>query len=84
MGSPVLSTHEQQKIAHIRVYPGAEGDFTLFTDDGTTYAYENGAGAVTQLHWDQAQRRLTHSGTAPWTGPDSEVIEVLDENHSKP
>ena len=51
--------------------------FTLFTDDGMTYAYENGAGSVTQLHWDDAGQQLTHDGAAAWTGPDSAVVEVV-------
>ena len=75
-GSPVLSTHEPQKIAKVRVYPGADGDFTLFADDGATYAYEHGAGAVTHLHWDQASRRLTSSGAPAWTEPDSAIVEI--------
>jgi alpha-D-xyloside xylohydrolase len=78
MGSPVLSTHEQQKIAKIRVYPGADGDFTLFADDGTTYAYEHGAGAVTHLHWDNTRARFTHTGAEAWTGPDDATVELVD------
>ena len=35
-------------IASVRVYPGADADFTLFSDDGTTYAYEKGAGSTHQ------------------------------------
>ena len=52
LGSPVENTHQQQSIAKVRVYPGANAEFTLFSDDGTTYAYENGSGSVTKLHWD--------------------------------
>ena len=48
LGSPVESTHQKQAIAKVRVYPGADANFTLFSDDGMTYAYEKGAGAVTQ------------------------------------
>jgi alpha-D-xyloside xylohydrolase len=33
-----------QAVDKIRVYSGADGKFTLFSDDGTTYAYEKGAG----------------------------------------
>jgi alpha-glucosidase (family GH31 glycosyl hydrolase) len=49
LGAPVESTHEKQAIAKIRVYPGADGSFTLFSDDGKTYAYEKGAGSVTRI-----------------------------------
>ena len=44
LGTPVLSTQEKQSIASVRVYPGANADFTLFSDDGTTYAYEKNSG----------------------------------------
>jgi alpha-D-xyloside xylohydrolase len=76
-GAPVESTHETQAIAKVRVYPGAEGDFTLFSDDGTTYAYEKGAGSVTRLHWDDAKKQLTHEGAAAWSGADSGIVEIV-------
>jgi len=42
----------------IRIYPGADGSFTLFEDDGETYRYERGERATTTLHWDDARRTL--------------------------
>jgi len=76
MGAPVESTHQKQAIAMVRVYPGADGDFTLFSDDGTTYAYEKGAGDITRLHWDDAAGRLTHEGAAAWSEPDSAIVRI--------
>ncbi len=76
LGSAVESTHQQQAIEHVRVYPGADASFTLFSDDGTTYAYENGAGSVTHLHWDDAAQRLTHQGAPAWSKPDQEIVEI--------
>jgi len=76
LGSPVESTHEKQAIAKVRVYPGADANFTLFSDDGMTYAYETGAGSVTRLHWDDAKGLLTHDGASAWSEPDSGVVEV--------
>ena len=49
LGSEVESTQEKQTIASVRVYPGANGSFTLFEDDGKTYAYEKGGGSVTNF-----------------------------------
>ena len=77
LGSAVLSTHEQQTIQKVRIYPGADVDFTLFNDDGTTNAYEKGAGQVTQLHWNEAAHKLTHSGAAVWSGPEAQVVEIV-------
>ena len=59
------------------MYPGADADFTLYNDDGKTYAYEKGESRITQLHWDDAARKLTHTGAAAWTGPDADLIEVV-------
>jgi alpha-D-xyloside xylohydrolase len=77
LGAAVESTHEKQAIEKIRVYPGANASFTLFSDDGTTYAYEKGAGAVTHLRWDNSAGKLTHEGAAAWSGPDSAIVEVI-------
>ena len=38
LGSPVESTADRQAIQTVRVYPGADGRFTLYQDDGHTYA----------------------------------------------
>ena len=77
LGAPVESTHEKQAIEKIRVYPGANASFTLFSDDGTTYSYEKGAGFITHLRWEEAAGKLTHEGVAAWSGPDSAVVEVI-------
>jgi alpha-D-xyloside xylohydrolase len=76
LGAAVESTHQAQAIEHVRVYPGANADFTLFSDDGKTYAYENGAGSVTHLHWDETKQQLTHQGAAAWTQSDSQIVET--------
>jgi alpha-D-xyloside xylohydrolase len=77
MGAAVASTHEVQSIAKVRVYAGADASFTLFSDDGTSYAYEKGAGSITKLHWDEAQKKLTHDGAAAWSGQDGEIVRVI-------
>ena len=76
LGSQVESTHDKQSIAKVKVYPGANANFTLFSDDGTTYAYETGAGSLTQLHWDDQNQKFTHEGAAAWTAPDSAIVEI--------
>jgi alpha-D-xyloside xylohydrolase len=77
LGVPVESTHQTQAIDRIRIYPGADATFTLFSDDGTTYAYEKGAGSITHLHWDDATGKFTHEGAEAWSGPDNGVVEVV-------
>ena len=77
LGEPVESTNEQQKIAKLRVYPGADVDFSLYQDDGTTYDYEAGKRDLTQLHWADASGKLSSTGSKAWTKPDSEIVEVV-------
>jgi alpha-D-xyloside xylohydrolase len=43
----------------LRVYRGANGDFTLYEDEGDNYDYERGANSVIPLHWDDAAQTLT-------------------------
>jgi alpha-glucosidase/alpha-D-xyloside xylohydrolase len=46
----------------LRVYPGANGTFTLYDDDGQSLGYRDGSDAKTvwiRLRWDDATRRLT-------------------------
>lgn len=75
LGAKVLSAQLPQPIASVRVYPGADADFVLFSDDGTTYSYERGGGSVTQFHWEEASHRLTHDG-ATWSGAPVTVVGV--------
>ncbi|MES2441881.1 MAG: TIM-barrel domain-containing protein [Pseudomonadota bacterium] len=64
MGVQVPSTATRQMLESIRVYPGRDGTFALYDDDGVSEAYRKGAGAVT-LRWDDAAGRLTASGRLP-------------------
>ena len=43
----------------IRVYPGADGGFTLYEDEFDNYNYENGAYTEIDMTWDDSSRRLT-------------------------
>ncbi len=43
----------------LRVYPGADANFTLYDDDGITNQYQKGSYSQIQLHWNNAIRLLT-------------------------
>ena len=43
----------------IRIYPGADADFTLYEDDGYSTEYTKGQQSRIALHWDNATKRLT-------------------------
>lgn len=52
----------------LRIYPGADASFTLYEDDNETYAYEKGARATVDIHWDDKARSLVfgkRQGTFP-------------------
>jgi len=77
MGSEILSTEELQTVTQVLVYPGADGEFTLYNDDGKTYAYENGNSQITHLHWNDAAGQLTHEGAEAWTASDASVLKIV-------
>ena len=76
LGEAIESTNQVQAIAKVRVYPGADGDFMLYQDDGKTYAYEKGDSRITHLHWDDASQKLSHQGVPAWRSPDAQVLEI--------
>jgi alpha-D-xyloside xylohydrolase len=43
----------------LRVYPGADGSFTLYEDENDTYHYERGAYATIPIQWNDSTRTLT-------------------------
>jgi alpha-D-xyloside xylohydrolase len=47
----------------LRVYPGANGSFTLYEDENDGYQYEKGLFATTQLDWVDGERQLVIRAT---------------------
>ena len=43
----------------IRVYPGANGSFTLYEDEGDSYNYEKGVYSTITFSWNDKARKLT-------------------------
>ena len=43
----------------LRIYPGANANFTLYEDEGDSYRYEQGDYATIPFSWDDATRTLT-------------------------
>ena len=43
----------------IRIYPGANGEFTLYEDEGDNYNYEKGKFSEIKFSYDEASRKLT-------------------------
>ena len=53
------SDEKPQQTIRLFVYEGADGQFTLYEDDGVTYAYERGEYAKIPIRWDNATSTLT-------------------------
>jgi alpha-D-xyloside xylohydrolase len=45
----------------LRIYPGSDGNTSLYADDGVTYAYERGQRSWIHMHWSDLSRTLTLS-----------------------
>jgi hypothetical protein len=59
MGPEISYADTTADPIELRVYTGANGDFTLYEDEGDGYAYENGAYATIPISWDDAGQNLT-------------------------
>jgi len=68
LGPIVQSAAELADTLEIRIYDGKDADFLLYEDGGDGYAYEHGAEATIQFHWDDLRNTLSigdRSGTFP-------------------
>jgi len=53
------STEKPADPIELRIYPGADGDFTLYEDENDNYDYEKGVHAIIPMHWDSEKSTLT-------------------------
>ena len=53
------STEKKWDNLDICVYPGADGEFTLYEDEFDNYNYEKGMFSTIRFHWNDATRTLT-------------------------
>ena len=58
---PEIEYADENSIGPIelRIYPGADSSFDLFSDEGDNYNYEKGAHAVIPITWSEATKSLT-------------------------
>ena len=74
LGPVKQHTHEAStEPVVLRIYPGADGNMSLYQDDGISYAYSKGQFSRILFTWNDQQRVLTlkpdQSGKLPWSGP---------------
>jgi len=59
MGPEITYADTAADPIELRVYTGADGNFTLYEDEGDNYNYENGASATIPITWNEASQNLT-------------------------
>ena len=58
-GPRVESASAKADPIELRLYAGANGDFSLYEDEGDNYDYEHGAHSIIPMHWDDKSATLT-------------------------
>jgi alpha-D-xyloside xylohydrolase len=53
------STEKPADPIELRIYPGTDGEFTLYEDENDNYNYAKGTHATIAIHWDDAAKTLT-------------------------
>jgi alpha-D-xyloside xylohydrolase len=70
----------------LRIYPGADGQFVLYEDEGDNYNYERGKYATIQLSWNNARHTLTigaRKGAFPGMLQQRQFVVVLPDGTSQ-
>ncbi len=59
MGPVIQYATKKNDPIEIRIYPGANGEFTLYEDENDNYDYEKGIYSTITFNWDDANKVLT-------------------------
>lgn len=79
MGPDVEYSTEKTDPIELRIYEGANGDFSLYEDENDNYDYEKGMHSTISLHWDDASHTLTigaRQGSFPGI-PQSHTFQIV-------
>ena len=66
----------------VHVYPGVDGEFSIYDDEGTNYNYEQGSCSRIPLQWNQQKRQLTigqRNGSFPGMAAERRITIVLPD-----
>ena len=61
IGTKIQYATEKSDPLEIRIYPGADGEFTLYEDENDNYNYEKGIYSTITFSWDDSEKILTIS-----------------------
>jgi len=59
LGPFIQYSTEKEDPIELRIYPGADGEFTLYEDENDNYNYEKGIYSLIKFSWDDAKKTLT-------------------------
>jgi alpha-D-xyloside xylohydrolase len=59
LGPFIQYSTERNDPIEIRIYPGANGEFTLYEDENDNYGYLSGLYSLTTFRWNDEQKMLT-------------------------
>ena len=84
LGEAALSTQELSPALQVKVYPGRDGEFLLYEDQGEDYGYEKGQYRLTRLIWRDQERRLESRVTEPMATASAARPQKADQSPASP
>ncbi|MBK8022623.1 MAG: DUF5110 domain-containing protein [Chloroflexi bacterium] len=81
LGADIQHTDEIKDASlELHIYPGQDGHFTLYEDEGDNYNYEQGAFTTIRFSWSDQDRRLTigsRQGSYPTMAASREIRLII-------
>jgi len=59
MGPDIQHANERADTIELRIYPGKDGEFTIYEDEGDNYGYEQGKYGTIQIKYNDAAKSVT-------------------------
>jgi alpha-glucosidase/alpha-D-xyloside xylohydrolase len=67
----------------LKIYRGANGNYTLYDDDGTSLEYLQGDSVQTRFKWDDAAKTLSIEPASKQTDPHAFQVELIPDGGTK-
>ncbi|MBT3202634.1 MAG: glycoside hydrolase family 31 protein, partial [Phycisphaerales bacterium] len=74
---------EVEEPTTLKIYQGADGQFTLYDDDGVSLDYLKGSSVETLIQWDDAARRLIIEPQAEENPARTFLVELIPDGTTK-
>jgi len=77
------TSQEVDQPTTLRIYPGADGQYTLYDDDGISLNYLREDSVQTLITWDDAAETLTLEPASKQTASRAFQVQIMPEGVSK-